>query len=145
MAFDFAKFGSFGAKPKSTTSVKVDPKASFVAACNQNIVALLDNAEPSKGDWFKVDADGSVVVVLKTGIRVLPVEDDSNYMVVPNKSAAVAYLQGVAKAAKDGDLDKYFARAAELTALANANKKPSTPKKKTLSEAEVAARIAAAK
>jgi hypothetical protein len=143
MAFNFAKFGEFGAKTATAaTSAKVDPKTSFIAACNQNITALLDGEEPSKGAWYKIAADGSVKIILKTGIRVLPVEKDSNQIVVSDTAAAVKYLQAVSHAAKEGELDAYFNRAAELTKLANANKKPSAPKKKVLTDAEIAQRLA---
>jgi hypothetical protein len=145
MDFDFAKFGTFGAKTTSTVSAKVNPKTSFVSAVNQQIVALLDNAEATKGDWFKVAADGSVKIILKSGIRVLPMVDDSNQMVTPDKENAVKYLQAVAKAAETGEFDKYFARAAELSKLALTNKTPAKAAKKVLSAADIEQRLAASK
>ena len=141
----FAEFGTFSEKTAATTSVKVNPLESFVAAANQQIVALFDKTPPDRSHWFKVGADGTVTVILRTGIRVLPLKNDSNQMVAKDRDHAVKYLQKVIHMAQEGKLNEAFARAAELTKLATAGKKPAKKAAPILSDAEIAQRIAANK
>lgn len=117
-------FATFANKVSQTSyTKKVDPKVQFAKFAAEARQALIDCAEHK---WFNINADKTVSVQLKRGIKPL-VLNGQNLMICPNVTAAICLLDQAAKLASAGLLD------AELEAAA-----PSPRKKKVKTEVAAA-------
>jgi hypothetical protein len=127
--FDFSEFGVFTEKRKAP-SAKVDPVESFVESCKENIAAIKASETPTKKHWFTVDEKGAYTVVLKAGIRTLPLVGDSNQIVIPNSRKTIAFLNHVIGLAEEGKFADAFARAVVLTKESSAKARAKKEAKK---------------
>jgi hypothetical protein len=100
------EFGVARAKP--TNVRRVDPKTQFMITTKTQI-ALLNSGERAT-NWFKVQSDGTVVVTLRNGIRLL--NEQKPQFVCNDVQSAIGYLSAALNACETGKLDEIFARQA---------------------------------
>lgn len=130
-----AKYGRLTSKPVAITPPKgSNPRGNFLAKVAEQIALIEDGAAFSKKCWFKEQSDGSYLVWLKNGIRLLPLIDGSNEMLCQNVDAARNYLLAAAEAADAGEFDAMF----EQTKPPARKKKEASATTATPSEAAVA-------
>lgn len=99
---ELSEFGIFGEIPKKT------PITTYITSVERQIARLTSNAEPSSGDWFKVQSTGEVTVALRFKGRILPLINGSNLMKLPSREVASAYLQATISTANEGHFDNAF-------------------------------------
>jgi len=102
--FDFFdnEFGQARVKP--TGGRRVDPKSKFIEKAKFNLEQL--EAGERATTWCNVQSDGSVIVTLRNGIRVL--NPKKPQFVCPNVQMAGKYLQAALAAAEAGKFDDIF-------------------------------------
>lgn len=106
---NLSKYGTVRAKPG--VWVPKDPRDNFVANALKQIEHIDSGSTPDSGNavWFKVERDGSYVVTLRNGIRVIPVGGSKQtQMVCRDKDAAIEYLGDAIQAAENGEFDALF-------------------------------------
>lgn len=118
-------FGTFGTKPKKSSSQAVDPKTSFAKKAVEEI-ALLSKGE-KKGYWFETLADGQIVVSVRRGIHKMAIDGVNNSLTCPNAVMAVNYINAVAKLVAEGQLDAVLEAAKPIV-------DPAKPRKQRVSK-----------
>ena len=105
--FDFfndESIATLGAARTKPLGNRVDPKSKFIETTKFNIEQI--EAGETTTHWVKTQRDGTVIVTLRNGTRVL--NNKKPQFVCKDKEAAVKYLTAAHQAAEAGKFDELF-------------------------------------